>query len=255
MMRLLALVGILGGGLCLPSSLAWAKSPTELLADAQMAAASGDSTAAVRLATEAIDADDKFAAAFYLRGREHFRLGLISESVADFDRYIELQPSAASRQWERGIACYYAKQFEKGAKQFELYQTYHDNDVENSVWRYLCMVPTAGIEKARATILPIRDDRRVPMMQVFELYRGKSKPDEVLAACRRDDPDPDTLAGRLFYAHLYLGLYYEVAGEKELAQKYILLAADNKLAENPRINGYMWDVARIHATQLKSTTK
>lgn len=255
MMRLLVLVGILGGGLCLPSSLAWAKSPTELLADAQMAAASGDSTAAVRLATEAIDADDKFAAAFYLRGREHFRLGLISESVSDFDRYIELQPSAASRQWERGIACYYAKQFEKGAKQFELYQTYHDNDVENSVWRYLCMVPTAGIEKARATILPIRGDRRVPMMQVFELYRGKLKPDEVLAACRRDDPDPETLAGRLFYAHLYLGLYYEVAGEKELAQKYILLAADKKLAESPRINGYMWDVARIHATQLKSTTK
>jgi lipoprotein NlpI len=225
------------------------------LADAQTAAASGDSTAAVRLATEAIDADDKFAAAFYLRGREHFRLGLVSESVSDFDRYIELQPAAASRQWERGIACYYAKQFEKGAKQFELYQTYHDNDVENSVWRYLCMVPTEGIEKARATILPIRDDRRVPMMQVFELYRGQTTPDEVLAACRRDVPDPETLAGRLFYAHLYLGLYYEVAGEKELAHKYISLAADEKLAENSYINGYMWDVARIHFARMKNAAK
>ena len=255
MMRLPLLVGILAGEICLPSSLDWAKSPAELLTEAQVASASGDSTAAVRLSSEAIDADDKLAAAFYLRGREHFRLGLISESVADFDRYIELQPSAASRQWERGIACYYAKQFEKGAQQFELYQTYHDNDVENSVWRYLCMAPTEGIEKARATILPIRDDRRVPMMQVFDLYRGKLKPDEVLAACRRDDPEPETLTGRLFYAHLYLGLYYEVAGEMELADKYISLAADKKLAENPRINGYMWDVARIHADLKTKTPK
>ncbi|MDA1056032.1 MAG: hypothetical protein O3C40_37095 [Planctomycetota bacterium] len=255
MTRLLVLLGMLGGGLCLPGARVCAESPADLLAQAQVAAASSDSTAAVRLASEAIEADDKFAAAFYLRGRERFRLGLIPESVADFDRYIELQPAAASRQWERGIACYYAKQFEKGAKQFELYQTYHDNDVENSVWRYLCMVPTDGIEKARSTILPIRNDRRVPMMQVFELYRGNLKPDEVLAACRRDDPDAETLAGRLFYAHLYLGLYHEVAGEKELAQKYILLAADKKLAENPGINRYMWDVARIHAEQIQRTDK
>lgn len=117
------------------------------------------------------------------------------------------------------------------------------------------MVPTDGVEKARATILPIRNDRRVPMMEVYELYRGNLTPDEVVAACRRDDPDPETLAGRLFYAHLYLGLYHEVAGEKELAQKYILLAADKKLAENPRINRYMWDVARIHAELMKKTPK
>ncbi|MBI2480242.1 MAG: hypothetical protein HYV60_16900 [Planctomycetia bacterium] len=251
MTRSLTLLGIIVITFQMPSLRAWAKSPADLLADAQVAAASNDSTTAVRLASEAIEADDAFAAAFYFRGRERFRLGLIPASVADFDRYIELQPSAASRQWERGIACYYAKQFAKGAKQFELYQTYHDNDVENSVWRYLCMVPTDGIAKARSKILPIRNDRRVPMMQVLELYRGNLKPEEVLAACQRDEPDSRTLAGRLFYAHLYLGLYHEVAGEQDLAHKYISLAADNKLAENPNINRYMWDVARIHFDLMK----
>lgn len=255
MSRPLVTVGILVTFLVLPSSRAWAKPPTELLAEAEAAAASGDSTTAVRLATEAIEAEQTLPTAFYFRARERFRLGLISESVADFDRFIELQPSAASRQWERGIACYYAKQYEKGAKQFELYQTYHDNDVENSVWRYLCMVPTEGVEKARSTILPIRNDRRVPMMQVFELYRGNLKPEEVLAACISDKPDEETLAGRLFYAHLYLGLYYEVAGELPLARKYISLAADKKLAKNPRINGYMWDVAQIHAELMGEPEK
>ncbi|MBC8352334.1 MAG: hypothetical protein H8E66_10115 [Planctomycetes bacterium] len=253
--RILAFFGILVGGILLLNSPVHANPSAELLAQAQVAAASSDSATAVRLASEAIQADAKFAAAYYLRGRERFRLGLVEQSVADFDRYIELQPATASRQWERGISCYYAKQFEKGAKQFELYQTYHDNDVENSVWRYLCMVPHDGVKKARSTILPIRDDRRVPMMQVYELYRGNLKPDEVLAACKRDTPDAETLAGRLFYAHLYLGLYYEVAGEEALAEKYILLAADKKLAENPDINSYMWDVARIHAGLMKKPLK
>lgn len=255
MTRSLALIATLVSILVAHAPIALAESPAELLVKAQRAAASGDSKAAARLASEAIAADPKLASAFYLRGRERFRQGQVAESVADFDRYIELKPAAASQQWERGIACYYAKQFKKGAKQFELYQTYHDNDVENSVWRYLCMVPDDGVEKARATILPIRNDRRVPMMQVYELYRGNLKPDDVLAACQRDDPDPVALAGRLFYAHLYLGLYHEVAGEKALAKKYILLAADQKLADNPGINGYMWDVARIHATQMKVTSK
>ena len=221
--------------------------PRLLLGRAQAAAAKSDSKAAVDFATAAIQQDGKLAAAYYLRGREHFRLGNIEQSVADFDRYVELQPAVESRQWERGIADYYAKQYEKGAKQFVLYQTFHNNDVENSVWRYLCMVPNHGIEKSRAVMLPIENDRRVPMMQVYELYRGNVKPADVLAACQQDDPPREVLAGRLFYAHLYLGLYHEVAGQADLAAKYINLAADQKLADNPRINRYMWDVARIHA--------
>lgn len=256
MMQFLAKFALLGAAIAgLPGSLAMATTPGELLSEAQAAAANRDSAAAVRLASAAISADEMLAAAFYLRGRERFRLGLIHESVSDFDRYVELQPAAAPRQWERGIACYYAKQFAKGARQFELYQTYHDNDVENSVWRYLCMVPTEGIEKARSSILPIRNDRRVPMMQVYELYRGKLKPEEVLAACQHGTPDPETLAGRLFYAHLYLGLYHEVAGEQELARKYIQLAADKNLAKNPHINRYMWDVARIHSELMEKGAK
>jgi len=219
----------------------------DLLDRAQAAAAKSDSKLAVELATAAIKQDAKLASAYYLRGREQFRLGKVKASVADFDRYVELRPDVESRQWERGIADYYTQQYDKGAKQFELYQTFHNNDVENSVWRYLCMVPKHGIEKARAVMLPIENDRRVPMMQVYELYRGNLKPEDVLTACKRDDPPPEVLAGRLFYAHLYLGLYHEVAGQADLAAKYIKLAADKTLADNPRINRYMWDVARIHA--------
>lgn len=218
----------------------------DLLRLASAAEAAGDSAKAVDLATQAIAKDAKLSGAYYLRGREHFRLGKIKESVADFDKYVELRPELAPRQWERGISYYYAGEFKKGAKQFELYQTFHDNDVENSTWRFLCVARTNGIEKARATILPIKNDPRVPMMQILEMFRGKVTADEVLQAAQQGDPGKMAMNRRLFYAHLYIGLLYEALGEKELAKKHIVTAADDH-----KIGHYMWDVARVHADLLK----
>jgi lipoprotein NlpI len=236
----------------LASSTSAAETAAELFQQAALAANESNSEQAEKLATAALAQDPKLAQAYYLRGRERFRLGKVAESVADFDQYVALRPELASRQWERGISCYYAGRFQQGADQFALYQTYHDNDVENSVWRYLCMVPLTGVEKAREAMLPIRDDRRIPMMQIYDLYRGKLQPADVLKAIDADQPTADARRARAFYAHLYLGLYYEVAKEPTLAKKYIDLAADPELAKNPGLNRYMWDVARVHAQQLQA---
>ncbi|MCA9173232.1 MAG: hypothetical protein KDB14_01970 [Planctomycetales bacterium] len=195
----------------------------------------------------ALKLDQNLASAYYYRGRARFGLAKFKESVADFDAYVKLAPDVASRQWERGISCYYARQFAEGAKQFELYQTYHDNDVENSVWRYLCMarMKDGGVEKARAAILPIRNDRRVGMMKVYDLYRGKATAEEVLAAAA---PSKDGPTGPLFYARLYLGLYYEAQGDSELAKKYLRLAAREHRGDADRgeVNHYMYEVAVRH---------
>lgn len=228
--------------------------PTEselMLAQARQASKSGDSTKAIALFSKVISQQPRLGTTYYERGRENFRAGRIRESVADFDKYVELSPELESRQWERGIALYYAGEFEKGAKQFELYQTFHNQDVENSTWRYLCMARSVGVEKARSAMLPIENDPRIPMMQIYDLYRGKRTPEEVLAAANSGDPSPEVLTGRLFYAHLYLGLYYEANGQRDLAKKYIYLAADEKLSRSNRINTYMWDVAHVHAELLR----
>jgi hypothetical protein len=55
----------------------------------------------------------------------------------------------------------------------------------------------------------------------------------------------------MFYADLYLGLYYEANGNDELAKQHIFAAAKND-EPNRLVNRYMWDVARIHAEQLKA---
>ncbi len=256
----------------------------ELLQAADAALKKGNTADAIELATKAIAAEPKDARPYFLRGRahqaarhhlkavadydsglklnpkaamgyqnrgeEHFRLGNFKESVADFDKYLELAPAQAPYHWQRGISLYYAGRFEDGRKQFELHQTVNANDVENAAWHYLCAARVSGVEKARSALIPIERDGRVPMMQVHALFAGKAKPAEVLAAAKAGDPTPAELDNRLFYAHLYLGLYHEAARNLTLAREHIFKAATDFQADH-----YMGDVARVHAQVLRRQEK
>jgi lipoprotein NlpI len=194
---------------------------------------------------ETIELNPKAAEAYDRRGSEHFKLGHIQESIKDFDKFLELRPEAKPRHWKRGISYYYAGRFEDGRKQFEAYQTVDSNDVENAVWCFLCTSREVGVDKARADMLKIGKDPRVPMMQIDALFRGQAKPEDVLDAARQGEPKPEERNLRLFYAHLYLGLYYEVSGDQKKTLEH-LTAADNL-----KIGGYMADVARVHRTLLE----
>jgi lipoprotein NlpI len=190
------------------------------------------------------------AEAYNRRGSEHFKLGHIAESIKDFDKFLELKPAEEPRHWQRGISYYYAGRFEEGRKQFEGYERIDKNDVENAVWRYLCMARVVGVEKARAALLKVGNDKRVPMMQIYALFSGQAKPADVLAAAEAGQPSAAERNQRLFYAHLYLGLYYEAAGDEKQALEHIAQAA-----EKYKVGHYMWDVARVHRDLLLKEAK
>jgi len=194
----------------------------------------------------AIALDPKDAALYQRRGEDRFRLARFTESVADFDHVIELHPAQAPYHWQRGIALYYAGQFDLAAKQFELHKTVNPDDVENAAWHYLCTARLRGVEAARKSLIPIRGDARVPMMQVHALFAGTMTADDVLRTARAGNPSPARLKTQLFYAHLYLGLFEEAAGHAAAAREHVLLAAE-KYADDD----YMGDVARVHAAVLK----
>ncbi len=223
-----------------------AVSPAEIQQRISTAMKAEDNQAVVEGLTELIKIDDSNPQAWYLRGVYQFRLGHFKESVSDFDKYVELNPTGERRLWERGISHYYAGMFKEGAEQFALYQTYHDNDVENSVWRYICMARDENLEAARKEMLPIRNDPRVPLMEAYALFQGKSTPEKVIEVAKAGEPDAEELAFRMFYADLYLGLYYEAHGKPELAKDHIQRAWKDH-TENDRISRYMWHVARVHA--------
>jgi lipoprotein NlpI len=200
---------------------------------------------AIELWGKVIAADPKRVDSYRSRGRDLFRANKITECIADFDQFAKLAPDRERELWERGIAYYYAGKFEAGAKQFAQYQEYHDADVENSAWRYLCMARTTGVEKARAALFDIKGERRVPLNEVLALYAGKGSVDDVLKAAAAGDPPTGERELRQFFADLYLGMYYEAAGDAERARKHFTAAA-----ENHRAGGYMGDVARVHVARL-----
>jgi lipoprotein NlpI len=216
----------------------WLKRGSEQYAKRQFADAVTSLTKCLELAPDNADALD-------LRGSAQFMTGKFGASVADFDRHIKLRPEAANGHWRRGISLYYAGKYDDGRKQFEGYEKVDTNDVENAVWHFLCAAKKDGEAKARAGMLAIGKDRRVPMMEVYDLFRGKLKPADVLAAANEGKLSDAQRKPRLFYAHLYLGLYYDVKGETKQAKDHLALAA-----EKYRIDHYMGDVARVHAELL-----
>jgi lipoprotein NlpI len=209
----------------------------------EYAKAIDDYTAAIRL-------DPKNADGYQLRGMAHFKNALPKESAADFDRYLELKPEQKPGHWMRGISLYYAGRFDEGRKQFDAYQAKDSNDVENGVWHFLCGARADGVDKARAAMLKIGKDGRVPMMEVYDLYKGKLKPEDVLAAAEAGKVTDAKRNEQRFYAHLYLGLYYDVLGEPRKAEEHLALAA-----EKYPVGHYMHDVARVHLELLRKDKK
>lgn len=256
--------------------------PDRLLIDSRLAFKTGKTNEALALATRAIEAgadDPKYyyfrgslheaiyqptkAVADYdaalklnpkaveiieRRGELHFKLGHFPESIADFNRVIVLAPPQGPHHWQRGIALYYAGRFEDGRKQFESHQTVNPSDVENAVWHYLCVARLQGLEKARAALIDIKGDGRVPMMEIYALFQGKLKPEDVLKAAMVGDPPALRLRNQLCYAHLYLGLYYEAAGNEKLAREHIFKAAGEFSQDH-----YMGEVAQVHAAVFRKT--
>jgi lipoprotein NlpI len=217
---------------------------------AQVLDADGRFDDAVAAARQAIRLDPKLADAYQQLGISEFKRGKVKESASAFDKFIELQPRQKAGHWMRGISLYYAGRYDEGKKQFEAYQTTDTNDVENAVWHFLCAARQDGVDKARAGVLKIGKDSRIPMTEVYDLYRGKLKPDDVLAAANAGKVPEEERAKRLFYAHLYLGIYADVTGDKKKAEEHLALAA-----EKYKIAHYMGDVARVHLQLLRAEKK
>ena len=177
--------------------------------------------------------------AVYDRAITDFLAGRIEDSAVGFDEVARRRPEAAPGLWQRGIALYYVGRYQDCREQFELHRTVNPADVENAVWHFICVARLETPEAAREALLPVGLDRRSPMPEVYEMFRGTMTPEEVLESANED-------ASSQFYAHLYLGLYYEAIGDPDRGLEHIRIAADDRFGP-----GYMQTVARIHLGVLE----
>ena len=181
-----------------------------------------------------------------VRGALQFRRGNIDASIEDFTHAIQLKPEDGPHHWQRGISYYYAERYKDGKEQFELHQTVNPGDVENAVWQLLCNARLVGVESARESMLEVTGDDRVPMKEIYRLFRGDGSIDEVFEAVHVGDPSEPELMQRLFHAHLYSGLYHESIDSRKWAQEHLTRASEDYRGEH-----YMWEVARIHAERYR----
>ncbi len=173
--------------------------------------------------------------AYVQRGMVKFKLAQISESITDFDTAEKLKPSITPYLWQRGLSYYYAQRFAEGASQFEIDLTVNSQDVEETVWRYLCIARLQGSDEARKSLLSVKNDPRLVMRKVYQLYGGNCSIEDVLKIGNPFDKRSK------FYSHLYVGLYFEAGDRPEDARSYI-----TKAVESYRIDDYMWYLARVH---------
>ena len=170
-----------------------------------------------------------------------FQSGRVAEAATGFDNLVKLVPTLKPQLWQRGIALYYARRYRDCRDQFESHRTVNPNDVENAAWHFLCVARDESPEKARNALLPVGPDSRVPMPQIYEMFRGKLTPQEVLSSAGNQ-------LDAQFYAQLYLGLYFEAAGNDRRAQEHIEAAAADRFSS---AGGFMHTVAKVHLLLLR----
>jgi lipoprotein NlpI len=193
---------------------------------------------AIALSSTAQDAAERPQMIFE-RAVSDFKSGRIAESVKGFDHVAALLPAQAPHLWQRGIALYYAGRYKDCRAQFESHRTVNPDDVENAAWHFLCVARAQSPDKAKAALLPVGPDSRVPMQEIYRMFRGELKPEAVLTAA-------GTRPESQFYAHLYVGLYAEALNNSSLALQHIRIAAEDRF----KVGGYMHDVARVHLSRL-----
>jgi lipoprotein NlpI len=171
-----------------------------------------------------------------------FEAGRFAESAARFDSLAKAIPDQAPYLWQRGIALYYAGRYDDCRRQFESHRAVNPDDVENAAWHFLCVARAESPAKAKAALLSVGRDARVPMREVYQMFRGTLTPEQVLSAA---GPQPEAQ----FYGHLYLGVYFEALGMKDRALEHITIAAADRFEPS---GGYMHMVARVHLRSLKT---
>jgi lipoprotein NlpI len=175
------------------------------------------------------------------RAVTEFENGRFAEAAAAFDSLAKAVPEQAPYLWQRGIALYYAGRYADCRRQFEQHRSVNPNDVENAAWHFLCVARADSPSDARAALLPVGRDPRVPMSEVYQMFRGTLKPEQVLSAA-------GSQPAAQFYGNLYLGLYFEALGLKDRAREHLTTAAADRFATH---GGYMHMVARVHLRSLR----
>ncbi|MDG2387964.1 MAG: hypothetical protein P8M30_01470 [Planctomycetaceae bacterium] len=190
------------------------------------------------------------------RGDLNLFLGRPKLAVADYDKMVELSPSSDASHWRRGIALFYAGEYQKAAAQFDRYHSFDDVDRENGIWRYLSHYKAYGKEKARQELLKYEKDDREPFPSVYKLFAGETTPEKILNQINAADLSNAQRESRMFYATLYIGLNHVVEENTDKAKVSLSKMLPNTWGPTAGYGpNYMWEVGRLQFELLQNQEK
>lgn len=186
----------------------------------------------------------------HLRAEVLFRLGRFKEAIADYDVAAALgSPHDEYSCWERGLAQYYAGDFAAGAAQFARYHEVGATDIENGLWRLMCIAEEKGLKAARESMFAYPSRRRPPFPALLDLYLDTGDADAVFEATQAEGLSPSEQTNRRFYAHYYVGKYYELMGQRDKARTEMAKALKQPLRH------FMYFCAEADAKRLAETSE
>jgi alpha-L-fucosidase len=216
------------------------------LARAREEEAQGNYPAALADYDLALSLDRASGPALHARAGLLFKMSRFPESIADYDRAISAGGAHDEYSgWERGLALYYAGQFDAARKQFEGYHRFDAADIENGLWRYLSIAQAEGRARAVETLTPYPRRSRPPFPALHDLYGDKGSLEAVLAEAEREAASAEGRKENLFYAHYYIAKHLELLGKLVDARLHLKEALERK----PR--HFMADCARIDFQRLR----
>ncbi len=180
------------------------------------------------------------ARSYIYRGMTYFKLNRLISSLQDFNQAEKLNPQLTPYLWQRGLTYFYLGKYAQGARQFELDLSIQSQDIEETLWYFLCLAQLEGVDVAKECLLSVKYDPRLIIRQIYQFFAGQCNLSTVLKIAQEEG-----LRG-LFYGNLYIGLYYEAYGNYERSQFHIQEAIKHKT------NDYMWHLACVHQ-QIRGT--
>ena len=200
--------------------------------------------------TRVLDLEPLLLELLHTRAELQFRLERFPQAIEDYGASIRgRRPHDEASCWERGLAYYYAGEFERGEEQFARYNDVGPRDIENGLWRFLCIAERRGLEHAVESMLSYPDRVRPPFPELLDLYLGRGSIEAVLAAAVADRPTRQERNQRIFYAHYYIGKYLEITGKPVPAAEQVAEALKYPIAH------FMYACAEIDARRLEAKSK
>ncbi|MBA6338865.1 MULTISPECIES: lipoprotein NlpI [unclassified Colwellia] len=173
-----------------------------------------------------------FVDAYNFLGIHFTQLQEFNQAYEAFDSAIDLAPEHEYAYLNRGIALYYGGRAELSIDDFSTFQQRKSNDPYRILWMYLAESAANNLNaKTSLKVAAEQVEESVWAKNIIQLYLGEITEQEFISQLSIGVNSNKALSERLCEAYFYLGKYYQLKDNNELAANFFKLALSTNVYE------------------------